>query len=53
MKTSKYITGLLMAIMMSVVSSCFDDLDQYPHIEQTPKDIYTSVPNYRQVLAKL
>ena len=33
--------------------SCTDDLDQYPHIEQTPKDIYTSVNNYRQVMAKL
>jgi hypothetical protein len=30
-----------------------DDLNQYPHIEQTPKDIYTSVQNYKQVLAKL
>ena len=41
-----------MTIVMSL-SSCTGDLDQYPHIEQTPKDIYTSVSNYRQVMAKL
>lgn len=34
-------------------SSFMGDLDQYPHIEHTPKDVYTSVDNYRQVLAKL
>lgn len=53
MKILKYITGLLLTIIMGVMNSCMDDLNQYPHIEQTPKDIYTSVSNYKQVLAKL
>ena len=52
MKILKYITGLLLTIIMGVMNSCMDDLNQYPHIEQTHKDIYTSVSNYKQVLAK-
>ena len=54
MKILRNITGMLTATLMAVsMGSCLDDLDQYPHIEQTPKDVYTSVSNYEQVLAKL
>ena len=34
------------------LTGCTDDLDQFPHIEQTPADVYTSVENYTSVLAK-
>ena len=54
MKILRNITGMLAAALISVsMGSCLDDLNQYPHIEQTPKDVYTSVQNYEQVLAKL
>jgi len=34
-------------------NSCTGDLDQYPHTETTSKDVYTTVENYKAVLAKL
>ena len=53
-KIFQYIfAGLCCCTLMAALPACTDDLDQYPHIEQTPKDIYTSVDNYRMVLAKL
>ena len=53
MKTLRYIMCVLAAVTVTTLTSCFDDLDQYPHIEQTPKDVYNSVQNYEGVLAKL
>ena len=58
MKTNVQNMRTLCAVCFSIFisisfSSCMGDLDQYPHIEHTPKDVYTSVDNYRQVLAKL
>lgn len=38
---------------MALMPSCTGELDQYPHIEVTGKDVYTSVENYKMVLAKL
>ena len=35
------------------LAGCMKQLDQYPHIEKTDKDVYTSVENYRSVLAKV
>ena len=56
MKTTLYQylrQGLLLCGLAVTVTGCVDDLDQYPHIEQTPKDIYVSVDNYKSVLAKV
>lgn len=51
MKIIKYIFSAIIGIGLS--SSCTGDLDQYPHIEETSKTVYTNVDNYKQVLAKL
>lgn len=53
MKTKRRILWVLTMLMAVIANGCIGDLDQYPHIEKTSKDIYTSVHNYRQVLAKL
>ena len=37
----------------TLFSSCLHHLDQYPHIDKTPIDVYTSVENYEMALAKL
>ncbi len=47
----KRLSILLLSAVLSI--SCIDDLDQYPNIETTSKDVYTSVEKYNQVLAKL
>ena len=52
MKLNHYITKILIATG-ALLSSCINQLDQYPHIEKTPVDVYTSVENYEMVLAKL
>lgn len=49
MKKLAYIT-ILAGLLFT---SCVKDLDQLPHIETTPENVYTSVPNYKSVLAKL
>lgn len=50
MKNIIYIT--LLACGMSA-SSCVGDLDQYPHMETTSKQVYTSAANYKAVLGKI
>lgn len=51
MKIIRYIfTGIL---ALTLMPSCTGELDQYPHIETTSKDVYASVENYKMVLAKL
>ncbi len=34
-------------------TSCMNELDQYPKVETTSASVYTSVSNYRSVLAKI
>ena len=51
MKTIKYISGLICTL--ALLASCSKMLDQYPHVEKTDKDVYTSVENYQSVLAKV
>lgn len=36
-----------------MLTSCMDDLNQSPHIEDTSKDVYAEAANYKAVLAKL
>jgi len=36
-----------------ILSSCLDDLDQVPHVEDTSEDVYAEAANYKSVLAKL
>lgn len=45
--------GAAFLILQLLFPACTNELDQYPHVEKTGKDIYTSVDNYQQVLAKL
>ncbi len=49
----KKILYTIVTIAILGMSSCIDDLDQYPHTETTSKDVYTSVENYKAVLGKL
>lgn len=53
MKIIRYIFSLTVLISALFTSSCTGDLDQHPHVEVTNKDVYTSVENYKMVLAKL
>ena len=45
--------AFLISYFSFLICACTSDLDQYPHVELTQKDVYTSVDNYRQVMAKL
>ncbi len=49
----KIIYLVLLVFSMFTITSCVGDLDQYPHIETTSADVYTSVANYKAVLGKL
>jgi starch-binding outer membrane protein, SusD/RagB family len=40
-------------IISTTWTSCTDDLNQYPSIEETSESVYTSAANYKMVLAKL
>lgn len=53
MKIIRYIFSLSILAYGLLIASCTGDLDQYPHIEETGKTVYTSVDNYKMVLAKL
>ena len=54
MKLKHIIPSLAVAALtLSGTTSCVDDLDQYPHIETTSKDVYNSVENYQSVLGKI
>lgn len=53
MKIIRYIFSLSILASTIFAVSCTGDLDQYPHIEETGKSVYTSVENYKMVLAKL
>lgn len=50
MKKALYI--ILFAGLIGM-SSCLDDLDQTPHVEDTAEDVYATAANYKAVLAKL
>ncbi len=49
----KKIIYILLFAGFMMFNACTDDLNQTPHIETTSKDVYTSVENYKSVLAKL
>lgn len=49
----KILYTIIFAAAMTITTSCTDDLNQTPHIETTSEKVYTSVDNYKQVLAKL
>lgn len=52
MKKYQYILALS-ALLSGSLSSCIGDLDQFPHIEETGKTVYTNPENYKMALAKL
>lgn len=45
----------IFALLLTIYSltSCVGALDQYPHIEETPETVYTSVDGYKSVLGKI
>ena len=49
----KKIFSYILLGSMALFSSCLDELDQMPNTETTSKDVYTSVANYKAVLAKI
>ena len=42
----------LLPLTSYLLMACTSDLDQYPHVEKTPQDVFTSVEGYRGALAK-
>lgn len=46
-------TTIIGATVLATTSGCISDLDQYPQLETTSKDVYTSVANYEAVLGKI
>lgn len=49
----KIVYTILFCAGVLLNASCVGDLDQYPHIETTSANVYTSVENYKAVLGKL
>src|SRR5690606_6634460 len=45
------LTGMMCFIVLH--TSCTKDLDQFPSVETTSEQVYTSVEGYQSVLAKL
>ena len=43
----------ILAVGLFCFTGCLDDLNQYPKIEETAETVYTSVDNYKSVLAKI
>ena len=48
----KKILYIILTFGLLYLSSCVDDLDQYPTIEETSQSVYTNPDNYLSVLAK-
>ncbi len=49
-KINKLIASVLLCLP---IVSCVDDLNQYPHVEETSASVYTTVDGYKAVLGKL
>ena len=45
--------AIIIIVAAIALTGCMGKLDQYPHIEKTAKDVYTTVENYQSVLAKV
>lgn len=43
----------MLVVSVSLLASCEDDLDQYPHTDTTSASVYAESGNYKAVLAKL
>src|SRR5690606_39788888 len=52
MTTLKLLFTGIMGVLF-LITSCTKDLDQYPSIETTSEEVYTSVEGYQSALAKL
>ena len=50
---NKKILYTLAFSVLTALNACTGDLDQYPELEITSKDVYTSAEKYNMVLAKL
>lgn len=46
-------TGLVTLASVLTLGSCTDDLDQMPHIGETPQSVYSTIDGYRAVTAKV
>ena len=42
----------ILAAGLVLFTGCLDDLNQYPSLEKTPEDVYSSMEGYRSVIAK-
>lgn len=49
----KILYAALFCCTSLLTPSCVDDLNQYPHLETTSENVYTSAENYYKVLAKI
>ena len=39
----------ILAAGLVLFTGCLDDLNQYPSLEKTPEDVYSSMEGYRSV----
>ncbi len=53
MKTKRSSIYIFILLIAGLLTACTKDLDQYPHAQLTSESVYTSVENYKSVLAKL
>nr|MBP7472475.1 RagB/SusD family nutrient uptake outer membrane protein [Prevotella sp.] len=54
MKSIRFFKHTIIACALSLpLVSCTDDLNQYPHIETTSEQVYTTADNYETVLGKI
>lgn len=49
----KIFHAAILASTLLLLPACLDDLNQYPHVEDTSENVYTTPENYKMVLAKL
>ena len=40
-------------IAAALLTACTSDLDQYPHVEKSPQDVFNSVEGYKGAMAKI
>ena len=52
-KVKQLCAAFLMLHALFFIVSCTDDLNQFPHVEKTPQDIFTTVDGYKGSLAKI
>lgn len=48
----KKLIYIVLCTGLVLFNACLDDLNQYPHVEDTAENVYTEAANYKAVLGK-